>query len=58
MDKLTFGALEVEGYFTCVPIIDDSSAIGLIILVANKLEDLVLLGKFMAKIIVDKLDIF
>lgn len=54
---INFG-IDVSGYFTVIPIIAASDSLGLVILISENAIDYSSLGKFIAKIIADKIDIF
>lgn len=49
---------DVSGYYTVVPIIASSDSLGLVILISASGNDYTFLGKLLAKIIADKIDIF
>lgn len=49
---------DISGYFTVIPIIASSDSLGLVILISETRIDYSSLGKFIAKIIADKIDIF
>ena len=49
---------DVSGYYTVVPIIASSDSLGLVILISETRNDYTFLGKLLAKIIADKIDIF
>jgi hypothetical protein len=55
--ELNFGN-NVSGYYTVVPIIASSDSLGLVIIISDKKNDYSSLGKLLAKIIADKIDIF
>ena len=50
--------IDISGYFTVVPIIASSDSLGLVILISASGNDYTFLGKLLAKIIADKIDIF
>ena len=50
--------VEVSSYYTIVPIIASSDSLGLVIILSENNIDYTSLGKFIAKIIADKVDIF
>lgn len=50
--------IDISGYFTVIPIIASSDSLGLVILISETTIDYSSLGKFIAKIIADKIDIF
>ena len=50
--------VDISGYFTIIPIIASSDSLGLVIIISDKLNDYSSLGKLLAKIISDKIDIF
>lgn len=50
--------IDISGYFTVIPIIASSDSLGLVILISETRMDYSSLGKFIAKIIADKIDIF
>ena len=50
--------IDVSGYFTVIPIIASSDSLGLVILISANGSDYTALGKLLAKIISDKIDIF
>ena len=50
--------IDISGYFTIVPIIASSDSLGLVIILSENNIDYSSLGKFIAKIIADKIDIF
>ena len=54
---INFG-IDVSGYFTVIPIIASSDSLGLVILISANGSDYTSLGKLLAKIIADKIDIF
>ena len=49
---------EISAYYTIVPIIASSDSLGLVIILSENNIDYTSLGKFIAKIIADKVDIF
>ena len=49
---------EISAYYTIVPIIASSDSLGLVIILSENNIDYISLGKFIAKIIADKIDIF
>lgn len=49
---------EISAYYTIVPIIASSDSLGLVIILSENNIDYTSLGKFIAKIIADKIDIF
>lgn len=49
---------DIKGYFTVVPIVVSSDSLGLIVLISECLGDYECLAKFIAKILVDKIDVF
>ena len=57
LSTINFG-VDISGYFTVIPIIESSDSLGLVILISETTIDYSSLGKFIAKIIVDKIDIF
>lgn len=57
LSTINFG-IDVSGYFTVIPIIASSDSLGLVILISENAIDYSSLGKFIAKIIADKIDIF
>ena len=57
LSTINFG-VDISGYFTVIPIIASSDSLGLVILISEKRIDYSSLGKFIAKIIADKIDIF
>ncbi len=57
LSTINFG-IDVSGYFTIIPIIASSDSLGLVILISENAIDYSSLGKFIAKIIADKIDIF
>lgn len=57
LSTITFES-DVSGYFTVIPIIASSDSLGLVILISENAIDYSSLGKFIAKIIADKIDIF
>ena len=50
--------IDISGYFTLIPIIASSDSLGLVIIISDKINDYSSLGKLLAKIISDKIDIF
>ena len=54
---INFG-IDVSDYFTVIPIIASSDSLGLVIIISDKINDYSSLGKLLAKIIADKIDIF
>lgn len=50
--------IDISGYFTVIPIIASSDSLGLVILISANGSDYTALGKLLAKIIADKIDIF
>ena len=50
--------IDISGYFTIIPIIASSDSLGLVIIISDKINDYSSLGKLLAKIIADKIDIF
>lgn len=54
---INFG-IDVSGYFTVIPIIASSDSLGLVIIISDNANDYSSLGKLLAKIIADKIDIF
>ena len=50
--------IDISGYFTVIPIIASSDSLGLVILISETGIDYGSLGKLLAKIIADKIDIF
>ncbi len=50
--------IDISGYFTVIPIIASSDSLGLVILISETRIDYSSLGKLLAKIIADKIDIF
>jgi AbrB family transcriptional regulator (stage V sporulation protein T) len=50
--------IDISGYFTVIPIIASSDSLGLVIIISDKINDYSSLGKLLAKIIADKIDIF
>ena len=54
---INFG-IDVSGYFRVIPIIASSDSLGLVILISANGSDYTALGKLLAKIIADKIDIF
>lgn len=57
LSTINFG-VDISGYFTVIPIIASSDSLGLVILISETRIDYSSLGKFIAKIIADKIDIF
>ncbi len=57
LSTMSFG-IEVSGYFTMIPIIASSDSLGLVIILSDNNTDYTSLGKLLAKIIADKIDIF
>ena len=57
LSTINFG-IDVSGYFTVIPIIASSDSLGLVILISENAIDYSSLGKLIAKIIADKIDIF
>lgn len=57
LSTINFG-VDISGYFTVIPIIASSDSLGLVILISETRIDYSFLGKFIAKIIADKIDIF
>lgn len=57
LSTINFG-VDISGYFTVIPIIASSDSLGLVILISETTIDYSSLGKFIAKIIADKIDIF
>ena len=57
LSTINFGN-NVSGYYTVVPIIASSDSLGLVILISASGNDYTFLGKLLAKIIADKIDIF
>ena len=57
LSTINFG-VDISGYFTIIPIIASSDSLGLVILISETRIDYSSLGKFIAKIIADKIDIF
>ena len=57
LSTINFGN-DVSGYYTVVPIIASSDSLGLVILISASGNDYTFLGKLLAKIIADKIDIF
>ena len=57
LSTINFG-VDINGYFTVIPIIASSDSLGLVILISETRIDYSSLGKFIAKIIADKIDIF
>ena len=50
--------IDICGYFTLIPIIASSDSLGLVIIISDNANDYSSLGKLLAKIIADKIDIF
>lgn len=50
--------IDISGYFTIIPIITSSDSLGLVIIISDNDNDYSSLGKLLAKIIADKIDIF
>ena len=50
--------IDISGYFTIIPIIASSDSLGLVIIKSDNDNDYSSLGKLLAKIIADKIDIF
>lgn len=50
--------IDISGYFTMIPIIASSDSLGLVIIISDNASDYSSLGKLLAKIIADKVDIF
>ncbi len=50
--------VEISAYYTIVPIIASSDSLGLVIILSENNIDYTSLGKLLAKIIADKIDIF
>lgn len=50
--------IDISGYFTMIPIIASSDSLGLVIIISDNTNDYSSLGKLLAKIIADKIDIF
>ena len=50
--------VDISGYFTMIPIIASSDSLGLVIIISDNANDYSSLGKLLAKIIADKIDIF
>lgn len=50
--------IDISGYFTMIPIIASSDSLGLVIIISDNDNDYSSLGKLLAKIIADKIDIF
>ncbi len=50
--------IDISGYFTVIPIIVSSDSLGLVIIISDNANDYNSLGKLLAKIIADKIDIF
>ena len=57
MFKINLG-IDISGYFTIIPIIASSDSLGLVIIISDNGNDYSSLGKLLAKIIADKIDIF
>lgn len=57
LSTINFG-VDISGYFTVIPIIASSDSLGIVILISETTIDYSSLGKFIAKIIADKIDIF
>ena len=57
LSTINFG-VDLSGYFTVIPIIASSDSLGLVILISENAIDYSSLGKLLAKIIADKIDIF
>ena len=57
LSTINFG-VDISGYFTVIPIIASSDSLGLVILISETTIDYSSLGKFIAKIDADKIDIF
>ena len=57
LSTINFG-VDISGYFTVIPIIASSDSLGLVILISETRNDYSSLGKLLAKIIADKIDIF
>ncbi len=57
LSTINFG-VDISGYFTLIPIIASSDSLGLVIIISDKINDYSSLGKLLAKIIADKIDIF
>lgn len=57
LSTINFG-VDLSGYFTVIPIIASSDSLGLVILISANGNDYTSLGKLLAKIIADKIDIF
>ena len=57
LSTINFG-VDISGYFTVISIIASSDSLGLVILISETRIDYSSLGKFIAKIIADKIDIF
>lgn len=51
-------SIDISGYFTIIPIIASSDSLGLVIIISDNANDYSSLGKLLAKIIADKIDIF
>lgn len=50
--------IDISGYFIIIPIIASSNSLGLVIIISDNDNDYSSLGKLLAKIIADKIDIF
>ena len=50
--------IDISGYFIIIPIIASSDSLGLVIIISDNDNDYSSLGKLLAKIIADKIDIF
>ena len=50
--------IDISGNFTVIPIIASSDSLGLVIIISDNANDYSSLGKLLAKIIADKIDIF
>ena len=50
--------IDISVYFTIIPIIASSDSLGLVIIISDNDNDYSSLGKLLAKIIADKIDIF
>ena len=50
--------IDISGYFTVIPIIASSDSLGLVLIISDNANDYSSLGKLLAKIIADKIDIF
>ena len=57
LSTINFG-VDISGYFTIIPIIASSDSLGLVIIISDNANDYSSLGKLLAKIIADKIDIF